>query len=552
MSKRLFYSILSLIAVASTAIFATKNDFGLGRNMEIMVNLMRTVSTDYVDTTNVEKLMRHGADGIMRNLDPYCTYLSEEDMKDFRTLTTGKYGGIGAVIRQDSNVVRIAEPYKGSPADLAGLKIGDKIIEIDGKSAVGMTTDKVSSLLRGEPNTIIKVTTQSVIDGENREHKIRRQRISIPSIGYAGYVAEGVGYIIHSDFTDDCYTEMRAAIEKLQQTGNLQSLILDYRANGGGVLQSAVQILSLFVPKGTMVVEMKGRGKGETKSFKTEHEPLLPDTPLVVLIGEASASSAEIVAGALQDLDRAVLMGSRSYGKGLVQSTIPLGYGSYAKLTTAKYYIPSGRCIQAARYDENGKAQSLPDSLITEFKTTAGRKVYDGGGIMPDVKIEPEYVSAFAATLYLLGVIDEYCDLYYRTHQNVEIDPATFAMTDADYADFVKIVEQKDIPYKSDSRRAVEQLRKSLTNERYGDASTKQALEAIEKSLKDDKISNLSTYKKEIVQVIEANIILRYCYAEGRIIASLKHDKGVKAAIELLADQQRITTILTKTDTKRK
>ena len=552
MSRKTLYTFIGLAAVAAISVFGVKNDFGLGRNMEMMINLMRVVSTEYVDTLTADKIMRYGADGIMRNLDPYCTFLSEEEMKEFRTLTTGKYGGIGSVIRQDSSAVRIAEPYKGSPADLAGLKIGDKIVAIDGKSIAGMKTDQVSSMLRGEPNTTVKVAVEQLLDGKVVTHKIRRQRISIPSVSYADYVAPGIGYILHSDFTDDCYTEMRAAIERLQSKGELKGLILDYRSNGGGVLQSAVKVLSLFVPKGTQVVEMRGRTAEESKKFVTEFEPLLPNLPLVVLIGENSASAAEIVSGALQDLDRAVLLGSRSYGKGLVQSTLPLGYESYAKITTAKYYIPSGRCIQAVRYSTNGKSESVPDSLITEFKTTAGRKVYDGGGIMPDKKVAPEYVSSFAATLYLMGLMDDFGDEYYRAHPDIKVDPQTFSITDQDYAQFAKIVEARDIPYKSESRRAVEKLRKSLENERYAATEIAEAMAVIEKGLKDDKMSNLNTYKSEIIRTINADIILRYCYAEGRTASGLKYDKGIEAAVAMLADKAEMSRILREQDTARK
>jgi carboxyl-terminal processing protease len=383
-------------------------------------------------------------------------------------------------------------------------------------------------------------------------HKIRRQRISIPSVGYAEYVAPGIGYILHSDFTDDCYSEMRAAIERLKSSGELKGLILDYRTNGGGVLQSAVKVLSLFVPKGTQVVEMRGRAKEENKKFVTEFEPLLPDLPLVVLIGENSASAAEIVAGALQDLDRAVVMGGRSFGKGLVQSTVPLGYESYAKITTAKYYIPSGRCIQAVRYSDKGKAESLPDSLISQFTTAAGRKVYDGGGIMPDKKIEAEYVSSFAVTLYVMGLMDDFGDEYYRAHPDKVVNPQTFTITDEDYAAFAKLVQSRDVPYKSESRRAVEKLRKSLESERYDAQQLTDAMAVIEKGLKDDKMSNLQTYKQEIVQTINADIVLRYCYAAGRIANGLNYDKGVKAAVQMLSTPAEMERILREQDTDRK
>jgi carboxyl-terminal processing protease len=271
-----------------------------------------------------------------------------------------------------------------------------------------------------------------------------------------------------------------------------------------------------------------------------------------VLIGENSASAAEIVSGALQDLDRAVLIGSRSYGKGLVQSTIPLGFGSYGKITTAKYYIPSGRCIQAMRYTDEGRAQSVPDSLINEFKTTAGRKVYDGGGIMPDKKIEAEYVSAFAATLFLMGLIDEFGDNYYRQNPHLQIDPKSFTITEQDYNQFCKMVESRDVPYKSDSRIAVEKLRKALNKERYADQTLSQAMAAIEKNLKDDKMSNLVTYKSDIIRTINADIVLRYAYAEGRTANGIAHDKGIAAAIDMLSKPQTMAQILSTQHTARK
>ncbi|MBQ2992857.1 MAG: S41 family peptidase [Alistipes sp.] len=536
--KILRWTIASLAAVAMVWGFsaAKRNDFGMGRNMEIMINLMRALQTDYVEPIDPDEVMRNGAKGICSALDPYTTYLPEEEMSDFTTMTTGKYGGIGSMIRQDSNYVRIAEPYKGSPADRAGLQIGDRIVAIDGKSTAGKTTADVSELLRGEPNTTVRVTVERLLDGERVEKKIRRERISIPSVSYVGYVEPGTGYIRHSDFTDGCYDEMRAAVLRLQSEGQLERLILDYRGNGGGVMQSAVKVLSLFLPKGTQVLSLKGRAEGESRTFHTEYEPLLPDTPLAVLINSNSASAAEIVAGALQDLDRAVIIGQRSFGKGLVQGTVHLGYNSFLKLTTAKYYIPSGRCIQATRYSSDGRAETLPDSLIAEFRTAGGRKVYDGGGITPDKQTEPEYVSAFAVTLYLLGVIDDFGDDYFRRHATESLDPRTFSITDADYADFVRMVEGRDIPYKSDSRRALERLRTALTKERYDGEGIEQAIEQIDNRLRDDKLSNLTTYRKEIVDAINDNIILRYAYSEGVIAKSLADDREVSEAVKVLRE----------------
>ena len=553
MKRRVFKYILSALAVAAIfagGVFAVRNDHGLGRNMEIMVNLMHSIATQYVDEVDADKMMLNGAEGITSKLDPYTDFIPEKDMPDFETMTTGRYGGIGALIRKKDDYVIIAEPYKGSPADESGLKVGDKIVAINGEDMKGMKVDEISKRLRGEPNTIVKVTVEKLLTGERAELKIRRRRISIPSITYAGYVADGVGYIRHADFTDKCYDDMRAAIQHLQSKGELKSLILDYRNNGGGVLQSAIEVLSLFVPRGTMVVETRGRAKEQSRKFYTMHEPLLPDTPMAVLINGNSASAAEIVAGAIQDLDRGVLIGQRSFGKGLVQSTSPLGYNSYAKITVAKYYIPSGRCIQAMNYSKEGRAEQVADSLIKEFKTARGRKVYDGGGIMPDKRITPQYVSSFAVTLYLMGVIEDYGDEYIKRNGSKEIDVKNFSITDEDYADFEKLVMARDIPYKSESRAALEKLRKSLAKER--NTSLDGALEMIDKGLRDDKKSNLETFRKEIVEQINQNIVLRYAYAAGVIANSLRGDREVQEAVTLLSDTAEYKRIITEQNTQRK
>ena len=539
-----------VVAVCATTIFATRNDFGLGRNMEIMVNLMHALSTQYVDTVDADEMMQNGAEGITSKLDPYTDFIPESEMPDFEAMTTGRYGGIGALIRKKGDYVIIAEPYKGSPADENGLKIGDKIIAIDGEDMAKKDVSDISKRLRGEPNTTVKVTVERLLTGEREEIKIRRRRIVIPSITYAGYVTEGVGYIRHADFTDRCYDDMRAAIQYLQSEGELKSLILDYRNNGGGVLQSAIDVLSLFVPRGTMVVETRGRSKEQSKKFYTMHEPLLPNTPLAVLINGNSASAAEIVAGAIQDLDRGVLIGQRSYGKGLVQATAPLGYNSYAKITVAKYYIPSGRCIQAMNYSKEGRAEQVADSLIKEFSTSRGRKVYDGGGIMPDKRMATKYISNFAATLYFMGIIEDFGDDYIKRNGTKSIDVKNFSISDEDYADFVKLVEDRDVPYKSESRAALEKLRKSLAKER--NSSLDEALAAIDKGLRDDKKSNLETFRKEITEQINQNIVLRYAYAAGVIANSLRDDEEVQEAVKLLSDKAEYKRITTEQNTQRK
>ncbi|MBR2168872.1 MAG: S41 family peptidase [Alistipes sp.] len=501
-------AVIALVAIGG--LWATKQDFGLGRNMEIMVNLMRELSLQYVDEVAPDKLMKDGATGIVRNLDPYTTYMSESEMNDFEVLATGKYGGIGATIRmkRDSSGVVIAQPYKGSPSDLAGLKIGDRFVSIDGEDVTKCTSAEISSKLKGTPGTKVKLSVERVMTGKVEELEIERARISIPGVPYAGFVADGIGYIRHNDFTDGCYDEMRAAVERLRSQGELQGLILDYRDNGGGSLPEAVKILSIFLPKDSKVVTMKGRTERSKREYVTESNPVLPDVPMVALINPNSASASEIVCGALQDMDRAVLMGQRSYGKGLVQSLVPLGYNAYAKITTAKYYIPSGRCVQRINYSahDGSNKEIVPDSLISEFKTRNGRKVYDGKGLMPDVKIEPEYISSFAMMLYNLGYVEDFLDGYMRRNPNLQVDNRTFSISDSDYEDFVKFMADKDVPYESRTRLALESLKKMAKEERY-DSDFSDDLQQIESKLKDQTADNLRHYRAEVMDLLNGAML---------------------------------------------
>ena len=551
MIRKYRYLLTAAAAVGAAGLltFAARNDFGLGRNMEIAVNMMRELSLNYVDPVDPDRLMEGAAAGMVSDLDPYTEYIPEEGMQDFELLTTGKYGGIGALIRQKDDYVRIAQPYQGSPADKAGLKIGDKILSIDGKDAKGFTTEQVSSRLKGEPGSKVKVTVEH-LDGTQQTAAIRRERIAIPGVPYAGWVADGIGYIRHSDFTEGCYEEMRAAVERLRAEGGLKGLILDYRSNGGGIMQEAVKILSMFVPKGTAVVTTKGRN--ERQDYRTESEPILPDLPLAVLVNGNTASASEIVAGALQDLDRAVLIGQRSFGKGLVQTTRPLGYNTMLKLTTAKYYIPSGRCIQAIDYShsQEGSVRVVPDSLVSEFTTRAGRKVYDGGGIMPDIATEPEYISRFAATLYALGFIEDFGDDYTRRHPGQRIDLRTFSITDADYADFVEFMQDKEVPYESDTRRALKALKKAAEDDRF--AELKERFERVEAELKDDTRTNLETYREQVVDAINNDIVLRHGYTAGVIEHALPGDQEVTEAVAVLRDSAEYARITREQDTRRK
>ncbi|WP_295991848.1 S41 family peptidase [uncultured Alistipes sp.] len=550
-SFRYFAAALAGAVAALLLAGAARNDFGLGRNMEIVVNMMRVLAQKYVDPIDPDRLMEGAAAGMVRDLDPYTEFFSEEGSQDFEFLTTGKYGGVGSLIRQKDDYVRIAQPYAGSPADRAGLKIGDRILAIDGKDAAGFTTEQVSRALKGEPGSKVRVKVRTLY-GEEREVVLTRERIAIPGVPYAGWLADGVGYIRHSDFTEGCGEEMRRAIDRLRAEGELRGLVLDYRSNGGGIMQEAVKILSFFLPRDTEVLTTRGRAADSHRSYRTAAEPLLPDVPLAVLVDGNTASASEIVAGALQDLDRAVVIGRRSYGKGLVQSPEPLGYNTMVKLTTAKYYIPSGRCIQAVDYSrsQEGSVREVPDSLVSEFATRAGRKVYDGGGIMPDIRTEREWVSRFAATLYALGFIEDFGDEYMQRHRDEQIDIRTFALSDEEYEAFKRFMQDKEVPYESDTRRALKLLEEAAEKDRF--AELKDRFAQMEAALEDDTASNLETYRREVVEAIENDIVLRHAYAAGLIARSLVDDREAARAVEVLRDSAEYARITREQDTPRK
>lgn len=529
------------IAVCCCFWHGKPDDFGLGRNTEILVNMLRELSLLYVDPVDPDLLTEEAALGMTRILDPYTEYLPEKEMSQFDMMTTGKYGGIGSLIRKKGDYIIFAQPYEDTPSDRAGIRIGDKILAIDGRDAAGWSPEQVSGALRGTPDTQVEVVVERLIGGAHDTLRIRRERVSIPSVSYAGFLADGIGYVQHGDFTEGSAEEVRSAIERLRAQDSLRGLVLDYRSNGGGLLQEAVKIVSMFVPRGTEVVRTKGRS--EERIFRTEEEPLLPALPLAVLIDGNSASAAEIVAGALQDLDRAVLIGQKSFGKGLVQTTRPLGYNTLLKLTTAKYYIPSGRCIQAIDYsDHTRQGARRADSLGREFSTRGGRTVRDGGGISPDIATEPEYISRFAMTLLARGFIEDFVDEYMQRHHTDTIDNRTFAISDDDYEAFVRFMQDKEVPYESETRRVLQVLRKATESDRY-DELTRQ-IEAIESSLQDDTQTNLRTYREEIAETIESDIVLRHGYRRGVAEHNLVSDAEARCAAELLRQPERYRAIL--------
>ncbi len=550
--KRYLAGTVGIIAVAVLMVSAGRNDFRVARDLEVLFNLFREVNTYYVDTVDTDRLLKNAALGMLDDLDPYTEFLPESEMENFEIQTTGKYGGIGSLIRKNGDWVEIAEPYKGFAADKAGLKIGDRIVAIDGKDAKGMTTEQVSALMKGDPNTTLRLKIQRFADGQTVELAIKRERIAISGVTYSGMLQPGVGYIALSDFSEDCSADVKRAIMDLKTAG-ATSLVFDLRNNGGGILQEAVKIVGMFVPRGTEVVAVRGRVPGSSNKYSTSTDPIF-DGKLVVLVNRSSASASEIVAGALQDVDRAVLVGQRSFGKGLVQSTYPLGYNSYAKITIAKYYIPSGRCIQAVDYshrDENGSAIEVPDSLIREFQTRAGRKVYDGGGVMPDVKLDPEYMSIFTYNLYVRGYIEDFGGEYAKKHNFTPVDVDTFRLSDEAYADFGVFMRDKPLDFESETQLALDELEKIAERERY-DERIAPELAAIREKISKNKETELELNKQEVSELIEDNIILRQAYQEGVMRHKLHSDRTVAEALKLIASPDNFTAILTSRDTARK
>ena len=521
-------------------------DFERGRAVEILSNIMYELDTRYVGRVDVDKLLSSAVYGMSRTTDPYSQYLSERDMAEFDIMTTGKYGGIGSPIRKRGDYVVFGQPYEGSPADEGGVKAGDKILSVDGVDARKMSIDAVSSALRGDAGTDVVVRVERSYDGKQESLKLRRRRISVPSVPYAGIIRDGVGYIAHNDFIDGSYDEVRKALEDMLAEGELRGLVLDYRSNGGGLMREAVDIASLFVDHGERIVSIIGRDTTQKRHFATEYKPIARDIPIVILVNGSSASASEILAGSLQDMDRAVVMGQRTYGKGLVQSTAYLGYNTYLKFTTEKYYIPSGRCIQAHDYtsrNSDGTIAEVPDSLISEFTTRGGRRVYDGGGIVPDVKLEPQYFSRFAATLMSAGHVTDWCDDYMRRHRDDKVDVRTFKLGDEEYSRFVEYIADKDIEYESESRRALKRLERALEEDLY-DEALREELKHFEELIKDDKLSNMQTYREDIEYMLTSEILSRFAYTRGAMEHYATIDEEVERAISLILDEEEYRRIL--------
>lgn len=519
-------------AATSRTTESPSKGFRLGQWSEIQNAIIMELNRSYVDSLPVDRIMRAGVDAMLEELDPYTVYIPEEENEDLQMMISKTYGGIGAIIhkKKDENVI-INEPYAGSPAQKYGLQCGDEILEIDGVPTKGLETKESSDRMKGKPGTTVVFKVKKVRTGDTLDIPIVRERIHFPDIEYAGMLDDTTGYILQSAFTENVANTIRSKYHELKNQG-MKRLVLDLRGNSGGLMSEAIGIVSLFVPKGSLVVTSKGNTEDSKHEYRTTTEPVDTEIPLIVMIDSGSASSSEIVSGALQDMDRATIMGKRSYGKGLVQSIRPLPYNGQMKVTTSKYYTPSGRCVQAIDYasrNEDGSVGHIPDSLTKEFKTAGGRIVRDGGGITPDVDIEVPQYSRLVYSLVLGGVIDQYVIDYARRHENI---PAVddFHFSDEDFEDFIAFAKTQDFDYRSSAKTYYDQMKKELEKDGLA-LEMEDELKALEKALEMDKERFIRLKRDEIVPFIEEELATRYWFQEAGVKVRLRYDNQLKKAL---------------------
>lgn len=544
----LTFVLLSIITWSMMSFTRSEQYFEISKNIDIFTTMYKELNAYYVDDIQPAQMMRTGMDAMLKSLDPYTTFISEAEMEDYRFQTTGKYGGIGSLIMEHEGYVIISEPYENSPSQKAGVLAGDKILKVDGKNLKGKSSEDVSKALKGQPNTPVELTILRLMaDGSEKEltMNIIRQEIHVNNVPYYGMINNEVAYIYLEHFYADAGKEVRDAMQELKTKYNPKSVILDLRGNPGGLLNEAVNVANTFVEKDQDIVFTKGKVEEWDKSFKTTLQAIDKEIPLVVLTNSGSASASEIVSGSIQDLDRGVIVGQLSYGKGLVQTTRPLSYNTKLKVTTAKYYIPSGRCIQAINYAEkgpDGEVKKIPDSLKVAFKTRAGRTVYDGGGVEPDVKVEPDLLSNIAITLLQKNVIFTYATIYRSKHPEIR-SAKEFKLSDADFEEFVKFIAGKEYTYSTLSEKQLEGLEKTLKEEKYYDA-LKSEIDALHNKLSLDKNNDIYKQKAELMSLLEEEIAERYYYRKGRIEASFDNDADIKKAVEIVSTISTYTTIL--------
>ena len=542
MTRKLKIIIISLVVLISSFSF-TDSYFEVAKNLDIFTTVYRELNNYYVDETDPGKLMKTAIDKMLKSLDPYTNYIPESEIEDFKFMTTGQYGGIGAVITKRKDFVFISEPYEGFPAQKAGLMAGDKILKIDGESAKGKNTEEVSKALKGQPNTEVELLIERPYEEKAFTVNFKRQKISVKSVPFYSFIDDGIGYIKLRSFTRDCSQDVKNALLALKKKGELRGLILDLRNNPGGLLNESVSIVNLFVEKGQEVVSTKGKIKSWDKIYKAYKAPVDLKTPIIVLINQSSASASEIVAGAIQDLDRGVVIGQRSFGKGLVQQTKKLSYNAQLKLTVAKYYIPSGRCIQALDYsnrNDDGSVGKVPDSLMTAFKTKNGRTVFDGGGIKPDIEVEQDDLSNLIISLIRERLFFDYATLY--KYKNSSID-SIFRISDNDFASFKDFLSDKSYDYKTETEKAIEALKTTSEKENYFNLLQPHYIDLFDE-FELNKKNDLDRNKQIINEILSEEISSRYYYQEGRIRTSIEYDKEIKEAIKHLKQKDLYNSIL--------
>jgi carboxyl-terminal processing protease len=533
---RLIAGVIVASVLLSTATVNAQRSFEVARQWDILHMLYRELDQYYVDSLSPEKVLTKAINGLMSSYDPYTNYVPESETGDLKFMTTGEYGGVGAVIGQRRGKVYILEPYENMPAQRAGFKAGDEILQIDNIKMEEATSQRASELLKGEPGTEVTITISREGSKKPIKHTIVRELVQINQVTYYGLVEPGVGYINLNGFTDKAAREVQAAVLSLKAQG-AQKLILDLRGNGGGLVNEAVAICNLFVPKGQEIVSTRGKQRQWDQTYKTTKEPIDTLIPLVVMVDRGSASSSEIVCGALQDLDRAVIVGSRTFGKGLVQTTRSIPYNGMLKVTTAKYYIPSGRCIQAIDYsnrNEDGSVGRIPDSLTQVFTTRAGRQVRDGGGIQPDIICENEWMSTMSYYLSEGMYFFDYANEYAR--KNATIPPVEdFTLSEEVFTDFLRYVKERGFSYEKDSKKVLNELKSTLKEEALSEM-VKEELAALEAKLDNNIDADFATYRKEVELLLSSEIVSRYHYQAGELQQSLKFDRCLKEATRVLND----------------
>jgi len=530
---RIWVIILAVIATSVFSISFVNNDFEIAKNLDIFATLYRELNNNYVDEIKPGELIKTGIDAMLESLDPYTTFISESELEDYKLMTTGQYGGIGAMIHQNGDSVVVSDPYEDFPAQVNDIRAGDIILQVNDKSTKGKSTSDVTDILRGQPGTTVKILLKREGEDKPIEKTVERAEIKIDNVSYYGMADETTGYIKLSNFYQNAGKEVRDAFLKLKDKG-MTSCIIDLRDNGGGLLNEAVNIVNIFVDKGITVVSTKGKLK-DNNNFHRSLNPVTDDKiPLIVLVNRGSASASEIVTGAVQDLDRGVIIGERTFGKGLVQNVIPLSYNTKLKVTVAKYYIPSGRCIQAIDYsqkNEDGSVAKIPDSLKVAFKTKNGRVVYDGGGIEPDIHLNPYKFSNIAVSLVTKYLVFDYATKFRITHPTIA-SSKEFAVTDEIYNDFVSFISGKEYDYTTKSEQSLKDLKENAVKEKYYD-DIKTEYEALKAKIIHNKKSDLDKFKDEVKELLKEEIVSRYYYQKGRLEASLSFDQEVKKALEV-------------------